>query len=198
MQIVKIEKMNKNKIKIFLSNESSFVMLEKDFKKLNLKDKISDAQYDFIMENIVFNQARDTALKYLSSSAKSIAQIKNKLIDYPDEIVKKVIDLLIEYHYADDELFAKNYIYDCLTLRHYGKIKIIFDLRQKKIDDEIISSAIEKYVDDEKEIESAKKFAQLKCKAFDEKSLTKLKNMLHQRGFSFNIIQEVVKDLTQS
>ena len=33
MQIVKIEKMNKNKIKIFLSNESSFVMLEKDFKK---------------------------------------------------------------------------------------------------------------------------------------------------------------------
>ena len=195
MKIIAVERKKSGRLKISLDNGSNFEILEQEFKKFNFGNEISTSQYNFIMENIVFKEARDIALKYLSSSAKSIAQIKNKLSNYPKEIVKKVLDLLIEYHYADDELFAKNYIYDCLTLKYYGKMKIIFDLRQKKIDNEIINTAVEKYIDNEKEIESAKEIAMLKFKSFDEKSIIKLKNMLYRRGFSYNIIDEVIKKL---
>ena len=195
MKIINTEKRKAGKIKVFFDNGQDIEMSEKIFNKLEFSNEITMEEYNFILENVLYNEACDKALKYLASSAKSIAQIKEKLNEYPQCVIKKVIKFLKEYNYADDELFAKNYIYDCLTLRFYGKTKIIFDLRQKKIDNEIISLAVEKYLDDEKEIESAKKIANIKFKSHDKKDLLKLKNMLYRRGFSFNIIDKAIKDL---
>ncbi len=138
-------------------------------------------------------QFMNKILKYLAGSNKSIEQVKKKLAEYdcPKQIAEKIIASLIEYNYVDDEVFAKNFVYDSLTLKHYGKIKIKFDLEQKKISSDIISSVLADISKDD-EIESALIFA--KRKPFDE---NKLKNMLYRRGFSFGIISEVINKIKE-
>lgn len=195
MEIVGVEKIKNGQVKIYFDSGQEIQMSEKNFKRLDLQKKITLDQYNFIIENVLYNEACGKALKFLSASSKSIAQIKEKLAAYPELVIENVIKFLKEYHYADDELFAKNYIYDALTLKFYGRTKIIFELRQKKIDDEIIFDALEKYLDDEKEIESATQIAKIKFKSSSPNDLLKLKNMLYRRGFSFNIIERAIKNL---
>lgn len=150
------------------------------------------------MENEILERAQNKILKYLASGNKSIAQVKEKLNEYgcSKTITKKILDFLSHYHYIDDELYAKNFVYDSLNLKHYGKIKIQYDLEQKKIPSNIIQFAL-KNINKKDEIESALDFAdkRFNSKITDKNNCDKLKNMLYRRGFSFDIINTVIKKI---
>ncbi|MDR2927999.1 MAG: RecX family transcriptional regulator [Cytophagaceae bacterium] len=64
-------------------------------------------------------------------------------------IIKKVLAQLVVEKYIDEERFAGFYVRDKFRFNRWGKQKITWQLRQKRIPDEHIQSAIESITDED-------------------------------------------------
>ena len=193
MRIINLEDKPKNKTKIFLDNGENFILSSKVLENMGLKlnSDISQELYDKTISDLLYKDACTKSLKYLSSSARSTWELRENIKEYPEKIIDKTIKFLSQYNYANDERFAENFIYDCLTVKFYGKIKISFELHNKKIAKQIIDDSIEKYINNDLEYESAKKFVE--SHVINPKEIT-LKNKLYRRGYSFGVIDLIVKE----
>ncbi len=76
-------------------------------------------------------------------------EVKNS---YKEKIIKKTINRLLELKYLDDFNFAKDYISNCLELRPRGKFLLIRELKNKGIEEDIISDNLQQFNIDEFEI----------------------------------------------
>lgn len=196
MLITKIEKQKKreNRYSVFIDNEFSFGIDEVDllYYKLKENQEIDKKTYEYIINNLVFNKARDKAIRYLSYKMRSEYQVIKKLEedDFSPDIINKVINLLKKYNYINDYEFAKAFFKDKMTLSKHGSIKIREDLRLSGIKSDIIDKVI--YENDIDEAEIAFELLAKKTIRRTEKSITykekqKLISYLLRRGFSYDI-----------
>jgi regulatory protein len=91
------------------------------------------------------NLAFDKAALLCSRSEKCSSEIqeKLKLWGLSTEESGPVIERLIEEKYLNDERFARAYVKDKFRFNHWGKQKIEYMLRAKKISAEILELAFE-------------------------------------------------------
>lgn len=198
MIITKIEQQKKreNRYSIFIDNEFSFGLDEIDllFYKLKENTEISESKYNEIIENAVFQKAKDTAFKYLGYKARSRFEVENKLKEkeFSEDIIFKVMDMLERYGYIDDKIYAKKFISEKINFNGYGKHKIKYELRLKKVDEEIIEELLQDT--DEDELEKAIKLVEKKSKnkVIDYKEKQKIVAYLQRRGYSYDIIKESI------
>jgi len=141
------------------------------------------------MNKIIFDQAWDKILNYISSGDKTQSEIKKKINIYPKEIQEKILEMLNEYNLISDKNFAERFVLESLEVKFYGKLKIKSDLKSKNISSEIICDVLEN-ISDEQELESACRFIK---KLRGEIKLDKIKAKLYRRGFSGDIISRVIK-----
>lgn len=76
-------------------------------------------------------------------------QQKLKRMKISEETAVTVIDRLKKERYVDESRFARNYIHDKFAFNKWGKVKILFSLRQKKISDEVIEAAFAEFSESE-------------------------------------------------
>ncbi|GHU55290.1 hypothetical protein AGMMS49975_16880 [Clostridia bacterium] len=93
-------------------------------------------------------QAKDFALKLLSLRDRTEREIRERLYEkgYSDEITERVLEILGEYNYIDDENFAKKYVSDCFRLKGWGNLKILHMLREKGVSNETGENAVSEYL----------------------------------------------------
>ncbi len=72
--------------------------------------------------------------------------------DFKNKTIKKIINRLLELKYLDDFSFAKDYISHSLELRPRGKFLLTRELKNKGIEEDIISENLLKFDIDEFEI----------------------------------------------
>ncbi len=198
MLITKIEKQKKNdkRYSVFIDNDFAFGIDEIDllFYKLKENTQLTQKKYDDIIENSIFIKAKDTAFKYLGYKARTKYEIEKKLIEkeFPTEIVERTINLLLTYGYIDDESYAKKFISEKINYKGYGKHRIKYELKMKKVDEQIIDDLLTDTHDDE--LEKAIKLAtkKIKNKNIDYKEKQKVIAYLQRRGYSFDIIKESI------
>ncbi len=198
MIITKIEKQKKNDKRyfIFIDDEFAFGIDEIDllFYKLKENTKLTEKKYNDIIENSIFLKAKDTAFKYLGYKARTQYEIEKKLNEkeFSPEIIEKTVNLLLSYGYINDEVYAKKFISEKINYRGYGKHRIKYELKQRKIDDEIIDNLLVDTYEDE--LQKAIKLAtkKIKNKNMDYKEKQKVVAYLQRRGYSFDIIKESI------
>ena len=142
--------------------------------------------------------ARDCALSLLEYRDRTEAEVRRKLKEreYDPEAVEETIVFLKEYHYLDDQEYARKYV------RTAGAGKSIRQLRQsllsKGISREILDLCFEEETVDEEE--AVRRF--LKKKGYtageDPEKTRKLAAALGRRGFSFETIRRVMEELTDT
>ena len=109
-----------------------------------------------------------------------------------------------EKGYIDDIAFARNYISHKTRINNYGKRRIVVDLLQKGVKKEDIQAAYHQAAEEgdaESEFDAAaralakrlarKDFAAIKK---DPKEMQKLMAFLVRRGFSYDVVKEVLKN----
>lgn len=105
-----------------------------------------------LSENLTFHLqfGMDSALNYLSYCDRTEEQIRNflKKKNIPNEIIEAIMLKLKSYHYADDERYATLYT-ESAKLSTKGKRLIAAKLKQKGIDDDTITTALEHYSEDD-------------------------------------------------
>ncbi len=141
-------------------------------------------------------QVRKTAMDYLARREHSVQEITRKLHGrgFDADVVEAAVADLIDDNLLSDRRFAESFIHSRLQ-RGSGPQKILAELRQRGIDQELVSLAMEA-VDSEwrervREVRE-KKFGAALPKNFKERN--RQMRFLQQRGFTHEQISSVFRD----
>jgi regulatory protein len=162
---------------------------------LYLSDKIQRMELTQ-EQKVAFNKA--AVLCSQSEKCTSEIQEKLKLWGLNDDDSQSVIDELKREKYIDDERFARAYVKDKFRFNRWGKQKIEFMLRAKKIDQEILALAFEE-IEEEGYADELLKLLEDKAKTIKAKDPFDKRNKLMRfamgRGFESGKIYAALKEL---
>lgn len=148
-----------------------------------LKDALNESTTLIAMEKV---------LNYISKAMKTQKDIEKYLKGkgYNDEIIACVIGKLKEYNYINDEIYVKYFISS--KSKKEGNKKIRFELKNKGIEESIISKML---AENNEDLEMIKQLAEkyLKNKVRDYKTKTKLFAYLASKGFDYENINSVMR-----
>lgn len=201
LKIIKYKKLRSGLYKVEL-NDGRILSLYEDiilkYQLLFLKE-INDEQL-ILMEKD--NQEWDVyyvALKKLNSRSYSVFDLRQVLLrkEYPEELVEKAIQKLIDQGYLDDRLYTRSYIHDQIMRTLKGPYRLEKELLEKKIDPEIIKSEIECYSKNE-QLEKIHKAIQKGMKSNHSRGGLVLKQKLFldlkHLGHDISFINEALSD----
>ena len=139
---------------------------------------------------IVYNKALDLVSRR-EHSRHELRQKLNKRFPETMPIIEEALDKLVLNNILDDERFVEMYL-NARARKGFGPIKIEMELYSKKVDSMLIGNAIEAYESwaENAENELKKKFKGIK--PTDYQSKMKQKQFLFNRGFSTQIIEQIL------
>ncbi|KYH35581.1 regulatory protein RecX [Clostridium tepidiprofundi DSM 19306] len=199
---VEIQKKNKDRVNIFVDDEFAFACSAELVYKYSLfKNKHIDFEYisDVINEDN-YIKAKNRALRILEKCIKTEKEVKERLIKlgYSDDTAERVLKFLKEYDFINDKKYAKMFIKEKILKE--GRNKIRFELLKKGVPEEIIQNEID-LIECEEEKNSAFELAEKRYKVLkkletnDSKIYKKLFNYLVRRGYEYNDIKNILKDI---
>ncbi|MBA4196848.1 MAG: RecX family transcriptional regulator [Chitinophaga sp.] len=145
-------------------------------------------------------QALQKARHYCAYQERSHFEVKEKLYGfglYKTE-VEQLLSNLIEEDYLNEERFAKQFAGGRFRLKHWGRVKIEYELKQKKVSVYNIKKAIKEIEEDEylavlKSL-AEKKWNSLKAEQYLNR-IAKTTHYLLQKGFEQGLISNAIKEL---
>ena len=186
-----------NLIRLTISNEKFYVDYDLYYKNgFEVDKEIDFPTYKQILANDEFNRAKNFALNKISYSQKSTYEIRQKLKDqkFSEDVIEKIIVYLDSYGFLDDEAYVKSYIRDKDEISSWSRGKIRFMLKKKHIDENLIDDYIS-LIDDEREAEKARFFADKKIKNdFSYENRARIFRHLAGKGFDIDIINLVLNE----
>lgn len=129
------------------------------------------------------------AIKYLSYQPRTIyeMQIYIKKKGFEEDIVKKIIDILLEKNYLNDKSFAKLFVESKVKNKPKSKFAFQYELHKKGINPSIVDAVLEQYNNQDLAIKSVRNKIKIWRKLDAEKFKKKMMNYLQYRGFSYDI-----------
>lgn len=196
------QKHHPERYSVFIDNQFAFGLIMQDIAYFKLKEgeEIAQQKYDFIKNELVYIKAQDVALYYIGYKMRTESEVRKKLLEkeFTEDIIERVIDFLIKYHYIDDEAYCISYIKQRLRLNPKGKYVLKMELKQKGIKESIICRTLEEL--DIDEFSDIVKLLEKKCydlEDIDEKEKKRLILFLQRRGYSYDIIKEAFYYITE-
>ena len=198
LTITKIKQIGKtNRYHVYVDEEWYGIFLDEVLAREHLKTN-QEIEEDVLKkikeendERVSFDMAVSYMEKYVASEKGIRDYLKKKSFD--DDIISKTIEKLRSYGFVDDEKIAKSYFESLSNSK--GKRVIANKLRSKGISKEIVDSLIEK-VDDEGQLETAKRLAEKFVKNRDYSLKTKQKCLAHllYKGYDYSVAQRATHD----
>ena len=139
---------------------------------------------------LIYNKALDLVSRREHSCYELIQKL-NKRFPETMPIIEDVVQKLVTKNILNDERFAEMYL-NSRARKGFGPKKIEMELHSKKIDSSFIATAIAEYDNwaENAENELLKKFKGIKPNDFNSKM--KQKQFLFNRGFSTQIIEQIL------
>ncbi|MBO6134293.1 MAG: regulatory protein RecX [Lachnospiraceae bacterium] len=145
---------------------------------------------------------KERAMYIITNYSKTEKQLRDKLKQgkkYTDEVIDETIKFLKKHRYIDDNEFAKRYIE--LYKEKYSEKILRIKLYQKGIDKKIIDKVFEENSQNFNSEELIKKLLLKKCpdyyeraKDMEREEKSKIYAFLLRKGFSYDEIQDVMKN----
>lgn len=201
---LEVQKNNKNRVNIFIDGEFFLGCYIDLVYRLGLNQGM-DIDAEKIKEIIAeqeYEDCKQTAFNSITRAEKSEKNMRKKLSEkYGQDAVDRVIDLLKEYSFIDDERFARRIVINDQNFKRNGINKIKQNLYVKGIDRREIEESLS-LIDEEKELENAVYLAEKKLNKIKSTDKKIIKNKLYQhllyKGFNYSTINTAIsKVLTE-
>ena len=137
-------------------------------------------------------------LRYCAYQDRCTQEVRNKLatFDMPDSEKVKILKLLVDEGYLDDERYASTFVRSKIHLKKWGVNKIRMALKMKGISDEIISNALSEIDPDIYREELIKVLKSKKINETDPyKRKAKLAQYAMQTGYEPGLVWDTLKSL---
>ena len=135
-------------------------------------------------------------LRYCAYQDRCTQEVRTKLatFDMPNPEKDKIVKLLVEEGYLDDERYASTFVRSKIHLKKWGVNKIKMSLKMKGISDEIISDALSEI---DPEIYKDELIKVLKAKKINEsdpyKKKAKLAQYAIQKGYEPSLVWDTLR-----
>lgn len=141
-------------------------------------------------------KAYNYAIKYLKN-IKTKKDVYDYLIrkGFTDEETSEVCEYIEEVGLVDDDLYVKFFVEDSFRIKNKGARKIVYELKQRGIDDDKINEAIEEASDmqyDALKEAYERKLEATKSETDQYKRKNKIIRFLISRGFDYSDIKDIV------
>ena len=204
MQVTSINySKSKEVFEVIFEDETKLLLNYNIFEKYKVSVDM-DFSEDEILEMKYFSdieRAKSRAINYISGKLKTKYEVRLKLKenDFAEEVIDEVLDILEKEEYLNDKIYCEIFIEDKKKLNGYGKNKIKSLLIQKGISKNIFEDFLDEFEYDE-EFDNALKMGIRKLNLLSNeedkfKKKQKIINYLAYRGFGFDVINDVLKEI---
>ena len=199
---IQFQKRNRNRVSIYIDGKYTFSLDYVTFSRSGLHegDSVTEEQINSLSQKDEFFRARDYALSLLSYRERTEHEMKSRLFQkgFTAGTVRSVIELLKDRGLIDDRSFAQKWVEGVILHRPMGRMRAAHELRKKHVGDGIIEDVCTRMFSLEDEITLARNAAQKKLGSMQgypqELVKRRLNAFLKNRGFDFQIIQDLMKE----
>lgn len=151
-------------------------------------------------QNLTPQQALQKIKQYCAYQERSHFETKNKLFEFGlnAKEVDNIIATLIEENFLNEERFATLFAGGKFRIKHWGRVKIKYELQQHKVSTYNITKAL-KQIDEDEYLQSLEKLCTKYYEGLKGKKIArnfKTKTYLQSKGFELNLINEVLKKIS--
>jgi regulatory protein len=153
-------------------------------------------------KHLTKEQALEKLKHYCAYQERSHSEVKQKLYDlgiWRSEH-DQIISTLIEENYLNEERFAIAFAGGRFRIKHWGRVKIKYELKQKQVSDYCINKALKQISEEEYQNLLDKlakdKYASLKSDQYLVRR-KKVSNYLISKGFESSLIHKVIESLSK-
>ena len=204
MQVIKINySKSKEVFEVIFEDETKLLLNYNIFEKYKVSVDMDFSENE-ILEMKYFSdieRAKSRAINYISGKLKTKYEVRLKLKenDFAEDVIDEVLDILEKEEYLNDRVYCEIFIEDKKKLNGYGKNKIKSLLIQKGISKNIFEDFLNEFEYDE-EFDNALKMGIQKLNLLSNeednfKKRQKIINYLAYRGFGFDVINDVLKEI---
>ena len=189
-----VQKRNPNRVNVHLDGEYAFGLARIVAAWLRVGQELDEEKLKRLQVEDARERAVQQALLFLSYRARSESEIRQNLHKHeiPEEVIEETLVRLRQDGLANDGQFAQAWVENRSTFRPRSRRMLAMELRQKGLDDEAVSSALEDVDDEPLAYEAARKRAS-RLKGLEWADFRKkLSEFLARRGFSYSVIAPVV------
>lgn len=193
----------KTRFNIYLDGKFAFGLPAEALVKAGLKigQLLSDKEIEKLIKENEYDKYYNGVLKFISLRPRSEKEISDwfKKREVGQQTKNLVWQKLQDLGYVNDEEFAKWWVEQRQSFRPTGFRGLALELRQKGISQETIVKLLNGSIVSLSEREMAKKAAEKKMKLWQKLPPLELKkkmtSFLGRRGFSWEIIEEVIDEI---
>lgn len=204
MQVVNINySKSKEVFEVVFEDETKLLLNYNIFEKYKVSVDMDFSENE-ILEMKYFSdieRAKSRAINYISGKLKTKYEVRLKLKEngFAEDVIDEVLDILEKEEYLNDKVYCEIFIEDKKKLNGYGKNKIKSLLIQKGISKNIFEDFLNEFEYDE-EFDNALKMGIKKQELLSNeednfKKKQKIINYLTYRGFGFDVINDVLKEI---
>lgn len=127
-------------------------------------------------------------------------EVEKKLKEYRviPEVREKILLHLMQHNFLNEERFSQSFARGKFRIKHWGKNRIISELKQRDISDYNIKKGL-KEIDEEEYLITLKKLVIQKNESITEKNSykrrQKLYEFLYRKGYETNLINEMINQI---
>jgi regulatory protein len=191
---LKVQKHHPNRINVYLDNEFSFGLSRITAAWLKVGQELSPTKIAKLQAQDEREVAYVQALRFLDYRPRSRAEVRKNLEKHaiPPEVITDVFKRLERSGLVNDERFAQDWVTNRSEFRPRSRRALAYELRQRGLADTAIKKALEGINEEtlayQAAIKQARRYENLPVRDFRNK----LGSYLARRGFSYEIIKDVV------
>lgn len=192
-----VQKKNPKRVNVYIDGNFAFGLYRDTAAWLETGQILSDDKIKELLDKDLQAEVYQKALDYISFKPRTTQETRKKLQQsgYDELLIEDTITSLTENGLLDDKYYAEQWVDERQRYKPRSKRALVFELRKKGISDNLIQSAVED-VDD---IQSGYEIARSRLFRYEGLSKyefrNKLGNYLAGKGYPFDVISEITKDL---
>jgi len=189
-----VQKRSPNRVNIYLDGEFAFGLARIVAAWLRTGQELSEEKIEQLQAEESRERAFQQALLFLSYRSRSESEIRQNLRkhEFSEPVIETTLERLRQGGLANDNQFARAWVENRTTFRPRSRRLMAMELRQKGLNEEAVSSAVENVDDEALAYEAAQKRA-VRFKGLEWNEFRKkLSDFLARRGFSYSVIAPII------
>ncbi len=191
---LKVQKHHPNRVNVYLDNEFSFGLSRITAAWLQIGQELSRSKIAKLQAEDQREVAYMQALHFLDYRPRSRAELRKNLEKHaiPTDVINDVFKRWERSGLVNDERFAQDWVENRSEFRPRSRRALAYELHQRGLDDSSIEKALEGLNEEalayQAAAKQARRFEGMQLRDFNNK----LGSFLARRGFSYEVIKDVV------
>ncbi len=193
---IKQQVKRQDRYSIYVDGKYVFSFSENELLDLGLRvgQEFNDGELEKLKKTSIEDKAYMRSLDLIMRRQRSEWEVRDylKRKDYEPDVIEKILEKLSRAGYVDDKKFAEAWVNNRRLLKSTSKRKLIMELRQKRVNQEVISEVLADDQTDEQQVLRDLVIKKRQQSRYQDD--TKLMQYLMRQGFNYDDVKSVVKE----